>query len=206
MREIRAAREGGFTLIEIVIAVAIVATTVAAGFGVSLASRSLAVSTAAGEFDHFLDSARTMARELDGATLAFTSDAYGDGTEVRVFAGGPNGAPSPTTLPPLHARAVIEETEALGKVPFAFIVHANGALSGRPGYRAGDTTANDVDCPASGAFHFVIHAAGGSADRFVPCRVRLAANGPVTLTTWPTAAPAPSPTPCTRGPGCAATA
>ncbi len=58
-----AMREGGFTLVEIVIAVAIVAATVAAGVGISLGSRSLAVSTAAGEFDQFLDSARTIARE-----------------------------------------------------------------------------------------------------------------------------------------------
>ncbi len=197
--------ESGFTLVEIVIAVAIVATTVAAGFGISLASRSLAVSTAAGEFDQFLDSARTMARDLDGATLAFTADAYGDGTEVRLFAGGPNGPPAPTTLPTLHARATIEEAESLGKAPFAFIVHANGSLSGRPNYRIGDTTTNDVGCPASGAFHFVIKAAGGSADRYVPCRLKLAANGPVTLTAWPLASPAPSPTPCSSGPGCSAT-
>ena len=204
MTDRRTAREGGFTLIEIVIAVAIVATTVAAGFGISLASRSLAVSTAAGEFDQFLDSARTIARDLDGATLAFTVDAYGDGTEVRVLAGGPNAPPTSTTLPTLHARATIEEAESLGKAPFAFIVHANGSLSGRPGYRVGDTAPTDVGCPASGAFHFIIKAAGGSADRYVPCRIQLAANGPVTLATWPLAPIAPNPTPCS-GPGCTAT-
>ncbi|HEY0382113.1 MAG TPA: prepilin-type N-terminal cleavage/methylation domain-containing protein [Candidatus Elarobacter sp.] len=203
MTDSSTARDDGFTLIEIVIAVAIVATTVAAGFGISLASRSLAVSTAATEFDQFLDSARTMARDLDGATLAFVPDAFGDGTEVRLHAGGPNGPPTPTTLPTLHTRATIEETESLGKAPFAFIVHANGSLSGRPRYRVGDTEKIDVGCPASGAFHFVIQAAGGRADRFVPCRTKLAASGPVTLTAWPLAPSAPSPTPCS-GYGCTA--
>jgi prepilin-type N-terminal cleavage/methylation domain-containing protein len=198
-------REAGFTLVEIVIAIAIVAATVAAGFGISLGSRSLAVSTAAGEFDQFLDSARTIALDLDGATLAFTPDAYGDGTEIRVLAGGPNRPPERTTLPVLHARATIEEAEVLGKAPFAFIVHANGSLSGRPGYHVGDTATNDVGCPASGAFHFVIKAAGGSADRYVPCRTTLATGGPVTLTSWPPAPIAPSPTPCS-GVGCTATA
>jgi hypothetical protein len=192
-------------MVEIVIAVAIVAATVAAGFGISLGSRSLAVSTAAGEFDQFLDSARTMARDLDGATLAFTPDAYGDGTEVRLLAGGPNSPPATTTLPVLHARATIEESESLGTAPFAFVVHANGSLSGRPGYRVGDTTTNDVGCPPSGAFHFVIKAAGASADRFVPCRTTLAATGPATLTSWPPASSAPLPTPCS-GAGCTATA
>ena len=197
-------REDGFTLVEIVIAVAIVAATVAAGVGISLGSRSLAVSTAAGELDQFLDSARTIARGLNGAVLAFTPDVYGDGTEVRLFSGGPNDEPTATTLPALHARATIEEAESLGKAPFAFVVHANGSVSGRPGYRIGDTTKNDVGCPPSGAFHFVIKAAGGSADRYVPCRMTLANTGPATLTAWPLATIAPLPTPC-GGAGCTAT-
>jgi prepilin-type N-terminal cleavage/methylation domain-containing protein len=189
--------ERGFTLIEMVIVVAIVATTVAAGFGVSLASRSFAVSAAATEFDHLLDSARTIAREVQGVTLTFAPDAYGDGTEVRVLAGGPGGALTPTTLPPLHTRATIEETESLHQTPFAFIVHLTGALGGRPGFRFGDaTTAAEVGCPPSGAFHFVIRAAGGSADRYVPCRITLASTGPVALETWPGAPTAPLPTPC----------
>jgi prepilin-type N-terminal cleavage/methylation domain-containing protein len=191
------ARERGFTLIEIVIAVAVVAATVAAGLGLSLGSRSFAVAAAATEFDHLLDSARTIAREVQGVTLAFVPDAYGDGTEVRVLAGGPSGALTPTTLPVLHTRATIEEVEALRTPPFAFIVHVNGALGGRPGFRVNETTATaEVGCPASGAFHFVIHAAGGSADRYVPCRATLAATGPVTLSAWPAAPSAASPTPC----------
>ena len=88
--------ERGFTLIEMVIVVAIVATTVAAGVGLSLASRSFAVSAAATEFDHLLDSARTIAREVQGVTLTFVPDAYGDGTEVRVLAGGPGGTLTPS--------------------------------------------------------------------------------------------------------------
>jgi prepilin-type N-terminal cleavage/methylation domain-containing protein len=189
--------ERGFTLIEIVIAVAIVAATVAAGVGVSLASRSFAVAAAATEFDQLLDSARTIAREVQGATLAFVPDAYGDGTEVRLLAGSGSAGLTPTTLPALHTRATIEELEALRTPPFAFVVHVSGALGGRPGFHVGDaTTGAEVGCPASGAFHFVIHVAGGSADRFVPCRVTLAAIGPVTLSTWPPAPPAASPTPC----------
>lgn len=177
----------------------------AAGFGISLASRSFAVSAAATEFDQLLDSARTIARELEGATLAFTPDAYGDGTEVRLLARDANGGFTATTVPVLHARATFEETEALGKVPFAFIVHANGSLGGRANYRAGDATStSEVGCPPSGAFHFVIRAAGTTADRYVLCRVKLAANGPVALTTWPVAPLAASPTPCSTG-ACTAT-
>lgn len=195
--QIRTARELGFTLIEIVIVVAVVATTVAAGIGISLASRSYAVSAAAMEFDHLLDSARTIARETEGVTLAFEPDAYGDGTEVRVLAPGANGTLTPTTLPTFHTRATIEETESLGKAPFAFLIHATGSLGGRPGFRrTASTPPAEVGCPARGSFHFTIHTAGTTADRFIPCRITLAANGPIAFATWPPATVAPLPTPC----------
>lgn len=197
----RAASDRGFTLVEVVVTVAIVATTVAAGFGISLGARSFAVSAAAAEFDHVLDAARTIARETEGATLAFAPDAYGDGTEVRVLAPGADGTLAATTMPVVHARAAIAESESLGATPFALVIHASGALGGRPGFRQGDTTpATEVGCPASGSFHFVIRTAGVAADRFVPCRVTLAATGPVTLASWPPAPIAPLPTPCTTGP------
>jgi len=191
------ARERGFTLIEVVVAVGIIATTTAAGIGLSLASRSFGVAAAATEFDHLLDSARTISHQVQGATIAFIPDAYGDGTEVRVYAGTANGTPVATTLPPLYTHATIEEVESIGKPPFAFVLHVNGALGGRSGYRIGANTASsEIGCPAKGAFHFVIHVNGGSADRFIPCRTPLAATGPATLTIWPAATMAPLPTPC----------
>ncbi len=187
----------GFTLIEVTIAVAIVAATAAAGIGVALSSRSLAVATAAAEFDHVLDSTRTIARETSGATIVFSPDAFGDGTDVRVLTGGPNGALAATTLPIVHTRAAIAEVASLGATPFAFVVHATGLLGGRPGFRLDTaTTTPETPCPPSGSFHFTIAAAGATADRFVPCRIDLAATGPVALTAWPAASTAPSPTPC----------
>ncbi|MDB5073006.1 MAG: hypothetical protein JWM87_4117 [Candidatus Eremiobacteraeota bacterium] len=103
-------------------------------------------------------------------------------------------------MPIMHTHAAIEEAQSLGKAPFALVVHASGALGGRPGYRRGDTTASgEVGCPASGSFHFVIHTAGTTADRFIPCRITLAATGPIGLATWPPASVAPLPTPCSSG-------
>jgi type II secretory pathway pseudopilin PulG len=193
--------EAGFTLVEIVVVVAIVVTTALAGVAISLGSRSFAVATAASEFDHIVDSARTIARETQGATLLFAPDVFGDGTEVRVVTPGPNGALSPTTVPTLHTRAAIEESESLGKAPFAFVVHATGALGGRPGYRTGPpNTIPEVGCPPSGWFHFLIHAAGATAERTLPCRTTLAATAPYALATWPPAPTAPLPTPCATAP------
>ncbi|HTD36111.1 MAG TPA: hypothetical protein VK669_01260 [Candidatus Limnocylindrales bacterium] len=200
MEQTRETCEAGFTLVEIVVVVAIVVTTVLAGVAISLGSRSFAVATAASEFDHLLDSARTVARETQGATLVFSPDVFGDGTEVRVLAPGPNGTLSPTKLPPFHTRAAIEESESLGKAPFAFVVHATGALGGRPGYRTGNpATIPEVGCPARGWFHFLIHAAGATAERTLPCRITLAATGPLTLAPFPVASVAPLPTPCSSG-------
>lgn len=142
-----------------------------------------------------------MARDLDGATLAFEPDAYGDGTQVRLLAQDATGALIPTNLPPLHARAIIEETLSLGKPPFAFVVHANGALGGRPGFRVGDDSSTEVGCPPGGAFHFLVHTANASAERFVPCRIALANTGPVSLSSLQPEPTAPPPTPCS-GIGC----
>jgi prepilin-type N-terminal cleavage/methylation domain-containing protein len=194
--DLRASSERGFTLIELVITTAIIATIVAAGVAIALGSRSFAVSAAAAEFDHLLDSARTVARETEGATLVFAPDAFGDGTEIRVMAPGSDDSLTATALPVVHARAAIEEA-ALGKAPFAFVVHASGSLGGRPGYRLGDSTASgEVGCPAAGVFHFVIRAAGATAERVIPCRITLAATGPLAFATWPPASIAPLPTPC----------
>jgi type II secretory pathway pseudopilin PulG len=206
VEQMRRAGEAGFTLVEIVVVVAIVVTTALAGVAISLGSRSFAVATAASEFDHMIDSARTIARETQGATLLFAPDVFGDGTEVRVVTPGPNGTLSPTAMPVFHTRAAIEESESLGKAPFAFVLHASGALGGRPGYRTGNpNTIPEVGCPARGSFHFLIHTAGATAERTLPCRITLAATAPITLAPWPAASVAPLPTPCSTGP-CAPTA
>lgn len=149
----RAAAEGGFTMVEVVVAVAVIAAVVLAGIGVALGSRSFAVAAAASEFDHMLETARTVARQTQGVTLAFAPDAYGDGTEVRILAAAPDGTLTPTSTPVFHTRAVIEETESLGKAPFAFVVHASGSLGGRPGFRRSATPIPpEVGCPARGSF------------------------------------------------------
>lgn len=202
VRRSLAGHDLGFTLIEVVITIAVIAATVAAGFGVSLASRSFAVASALNEFDHFLDNARTIARETEGATLVFAPDAYGDGTEVRVMVPGANATLVRTMMPIMHTRAAIQEAETLGQTPFAFVVHTSGALGGRPGFRLGDSTATaELGCPPSGHFHFVIRAGGATGDRYVPCRIDMAASGPVAYTTWAPATAPPAPTPCPGGCG-----
>ncbi len=179
-------REHGYSLIELMIAVGIIAMVTATGVGLTLASRSLAVASAATEFDQLLDSARTIARGVGGGNLVFAPD--GDGTTVSLSAPGIDGTLLPTTLPALHTAAHIAEQEVLGDPAFTLVLHADGRVGGIP-----NAASAEVGCPASGAYHFHISAGGGSADRFLPCRITLATSGTLTYTGWPAATAAPSP-------------
>ena len=188
----------GFSLIELTIAIGLIALLAATGAGLALANRSLAVAAAASEFDQLLDSARTMARELGGGRLSFAAD--GDGTIATFAATNPDGTLAPTTIPALHTHALIAEQDSLGNPAFALVLHADGRLGGIP-----NAASSEVGCPASGRYHIRITAAGGSADRFLPCRTVLATGGPLAYTVWPPATSAPSPVaqcagPCTPPP------
>jgi prepilin-type N-terminal cleavage/methylation domain-containing protein len=188
----------GFSLIELTIAIGLIALFAATGTGLTLANRSLAVAAAASEFDQLLDSARTMARELGGGRLSFAAD--GDGTIATFAATNPDGTLAPTTIPALHTHAHIAEQDSLGDPAFALVLHADGRLGGIP-----NAATSEVGCPASGRYHIRITAAGGSADRFLPCRTVLATGGPLAYTVWPPATIAPSPVaqcagPCTPPP------
>ncbi len=179
-------RDRGYSLIELMIAVGIIALVAAAGAGLTLASRSLAVTAAASELDQLLDSARTIARGVGGGTLVFAPD--GDGTTVSLSARAGDGTLVPTTLPALHTHAHIAEQEVLGDPAFSLVLHGDGRLGGIP-----NAASAEVGCPASGTYHLHITAGGGSADRFLPCRIALAASGPIAYTGWPSATAAPLP-------------
>ncbi|MEA2666232.1 MAG: hypothetical protein QOI11_3176, partial [Candidatus Eremiobacteraeota bacterium] len=189
-------RDRGFSLIELTVAVGLIALFAATGAGLTLANRSLAVAAAASELDQLLDSAKTMARELGGGRLTFTAD--GDGTVATFAVTDPDGTLVPTTLPALHTHAHIAEQDALGDPAFALVLHADGRLGGIPNARSASAT--EVGCPASGRYHIRISAAGGSADRYLPCRTVLAAGGPLTYTVWPPATIAPTPVAQCAGP------
>jgi prepilin-type N-terminal cleavage/methylation domain-containing protein len=190
----------GFSLIELTIAVGLIALLAATGAGLTLANRSLAVTAAGSEFDQLLDSAWTTARELGGGRLTFAPDGSTDGTILTFATTNPDGTLAATSLPALHTHAHIAEAGTLGDPQFALVLHADGRLGGIP-----NTGSAEVGCPASGSYHIRITAAGGSADRFLPCHTTLASGGPLTYTALPPATVAPSPVaqcagPCTPPP------
>lgn len=196
-------RQRGFTLIEVMITVGIVSIVTAGSFSLAQSARSAAVATAAIRFDTLLDAARTTAHEFDrGATIVFARDATGDGFIAQLYRNRPAAGPLvATTFPLLEARVGITESEVLGAPGFALTIHGDGAVAGITGYTATSSAAPETGCPASGAFHLVFAYGGTKQDRYLPCRVNLATNGPVTYITPPTAPPQapPTATPCIDG-------
>jgi len=108
--------ERGFSLIEVIVAVGVVALIALGGAGLTLSSRSLAVSSSALRFDALLDAARTTARAFEyGVTIAFVPDAFGDGFRAQLYENRPGTAPLlASTIPALEARVALRETETLG--------------------------------------------------------------------------------------------
>jgi prepilin-type N-terminal cleavage/methylation domain-containing protein len=185
----------GFTLIEVLIAVGLVVLVAAGAVGATLSSRSMAVTSAAGGFDSLLDAARTIARQFpNGATIAFTTDAYGDGIVARLYQNRPNTDPLiASTIPAVEARVGLSETETSTKPPFAITIDVGGAISLIPG-NVLNSSASPTPCPASGKYHLTFAYAGFQAGRDIPCRITLANTGTPTLLPVTTASPQASPT------------
>lgn len=190
-------RQRGFTLIEVLITVGIISIVTAGSITLAQSSRSAAVSTAALRFDTLLDAARTTAYEFDrGATIVFARDAAGDGFTARLYRNRPATGPLvATTLPLLEGRVGISETEVLGSPGFALAIHGDDSVAGIIGYTLGSNAQSETVCPASGAFHLVFAYAGSKNDRYIPCRINLAATGPIAFPSTAAATPQPSPTP-----------
>jgi prepilin-type N-terminal cleavage/methylation domain-containing protein len=186
----------GFTLVEVLIAVGVIALVAAGAVTVSASARSMAVSSAANRFDSLLDAARTIARESsNGVTIAFTPDAHGDGVIARLYQNRPGTEPLvASNAPALEARVSITETEALGAPPFALVIHATGAVAGITGNVLVGTAGPETPCPGSGRYRFVLAYGGAHAERVVSCHVDLAANGPVSYASIAPATPQPLPT------------
>jgi prepilin-type N-terminal cleavage/methylation domain-containing protein len=187
----------GFTLIEVLIAVAVVAMVAVGAVGATMGARSLAVSTTAAHFDALLDAARTTAREFDGGvTLVFEPDAYGDGFTARVYGRRPSTGPLlATDVPILDGRVTLTETELLGTPAFALALHANGKVGGIRGDVLAGAAGAENACPAAGMYTLVFTYGGASAQRTIPCTITLASTGPVAYVNPPPASPLPPPTP-----------
>jgi prepilin-type N-terminal cleavage/methylation domain-containing protein len=194
------ARERGFTLLEMTIAVGILAILLATGAW-ALASHPNALAAATDDLDASLAAARAIAASSgNGATLVFAvrADDAGRGEPgfaLRVYRGRPNApnAVVATSAMPLVADATVRE-RTLGTPPFAIFIDSAGNVSGKAQYPsfdgAGDASftviAQEPACPAGGFTLTLTNPQGNATTtRTLPCRISLSG----------TPAPNPSPTP-----------
>lgn len=186
----------GFTLVEVVAAVAILALLCSAAVAMSLAQRPGALRAATSGFDASLAAARALAATSgNGATMAFAprTDGRGNalpGFTLTIYRGRPNaaGAVTPSTVPPLVGDADLRE-RALGAPPFTLFLSSAGDPSGRAGYPQFDArgVATFAPLPAQppcppGGFELTFSGAHAVQTRSLACRIE-AVGTPMPLVT-----------------------
>jgi prepilin-type N-terminal cleavage/methylation domain-containing protein len=185
-----------FTLIETLVACAIVATLLLAGGFWMMGLHPGALAQAATDYDAAMSGARALAAaSSNGATLVFAPISGRSGFALRVYGGRPSGsnAVQPTTTMPVTSDATVSE-KTLGAPPFAIFVGASGHVSGKASYPTVDasgnatftTIATEPACPAGGFVLTFSAPSGATATRTLAC-TSTAASAP--------GFPNPSPTP-----------
>lgn len=204
--------ERGFTLIEVLVVVGIVALLVLAVGAFALGQRNYEIKAASDRFDSLVDAARAIARSSgNGATLTVVKGAGGTGFVARVLNGRPNNVPAMAyaNIPALESNASIKETSDLNtEAPFAIFVNSRGNMSAAAGwvYPDSGTIAQEPTCTAAIAIQFYENEqklmqgiAGGS--RGFSCAGYAAVNMPLVgiVTPAPYSTPTPPPTIDVRG-------
>ncbi|MHB8141756.1 MAG: prepilin-type N-terminal cleavage/methylation domain-containing protein [Vulcanimicrobiaceae bacterium] len=152
--------ERGFTLVELMVAVAIAMLFAVGIVAYSLARRPAALRTAVDRYDALMVQARSLAAASgNGATLVFLPRSNAAGTRVpgftlRLYRGRPNatGALAPAVAAQVISDADIREAR-LGTPPFAVFLASDGSASALGAYppSAGGfpTIANQPPCPGA---------------------------------------------------------
>jgi len=198
--------ERGFTLIEVLVVVGIVAVLSIAAGAFALGQRNYEIKAAGDRFDSLVDAARAIARSSsNGATLTVVKGAGGSGFVARVLSGRPNDVLAMTYahIPALESNASIKETSDLNtEPPFAIFVNSRGNMSAASGWIFPDsgTMAREPTCSAAIAIQFyensqkLQHDIAGASRGFA-CAGYAAINVPLVgiVTPAPYSTPTPPP-------------
>ena len=179
------AREAGFTLLEMVVAVGIAVILLAAGGFWMLSMRPAALRGALDDFDSNLASAKALAASSgNGATLVFAPQTGGaPGFTLRVYSGRPNASNAVTATNTMAAISATSVSEAhFGNPPFAIFLNSAGYPTGTDNYPSLDAQGNPTfnviaqqpPCPSGGIVLTFTSPQGVTATRTLPCNTDVA--------------------------------
>lgn len=163
-------RSAAFTLVDLVLAVALVALLAGAASALALSSRPLVAGDAMARLATLFDAARTQAAaDGDGATLLFSRAAYGAGFVVALYRHRPLPGTQlvPAGIEPYTSTARIALAGIAGGPPFAVFVDSAGSVSAAAWDIGQGALATEPQCVA--ALELTIAEGGRVAQRSVRC-------------------------------------
>ncbi|MBC5815819.1 MAG: prepilin-type N-terminal cleavage/methylation domain-containing protein [Candidatus Eremiobacteraeota bacterium] len=187
----------GFTLIEMAIAVGVLAMLVLAGAAFAFGNRPMAMRQGAVEFSAQLQAARSLAAASgNGATILVKPRVAGPrpvGFQSMVFSGRPTApnAVTSTNFAPVQSEADVAEA-TIGAPTFSIFISGSGHVS----MAAGDWTTNalgaEPSCPAAGNYTLTFSVDNATSTIMLPCQIALGGTPAPIVTNSPTPAPSPS--------------
>ncbi|TAM88889.1 hypothetical protein EPN42_08480 [bacterium] len=163
-------RSAAFTLVDLVLAVALVALLAGAGSALALSSRPLGAGDATARLVTLFDAARALAAaDGDGATLVFSPAAHGAGFVAMLYRHRPLPGTQllPAGIEPYASSARIALAGIAGGPPFAVFVDSAGSVSAAAWDIGQGALATEPQCVA--ALAFTVAEGGRTAQRSVPC-------------------------------------
>lgn len=169
-------RQRGFSLIEVIIVVAIVITVATFVLAASSGARPYAARSAATQFDAALAYGRALAATSgNGATLLFTPGRAG--FAISFYSGRPTaaGALRPAAAPPMAAQAEVHEA-SVGPPPFALFLNSAGhatlaaVAAGTPAPMSAEPP-----CPPGGSWTLTFADGRRQEERVLPCFAAISA-------------------------------
>jgi prepilin-type N-terminal cleavage/methylation domain-containing protein len=163
-------RERGFSLIEVLVAAAIVAIVTLAAWSLSTASHPFASESAVFQFDTAMAYARSVASTSgNGATIIVTSGS------IAVYSGRPTSenAMRPAPMAPIVVKGVRVSEASLGAPPFALFLNSAGQVTMASFTGATPAPlAAEPPCSVSSRWVLTFTDARSTAARVFPCGPR----------------------------------